>query len=76
MSNTNFAEISLANLDLVTGGGQVNWGNAAAQCGIWGVGGAAAAAVTGVGAPAALGAGAIGCVTGAASSIASDLLSK
>jgi len=68
--------ISLDALLLVTGGGKVNWGNAAAQCGIWGAAGAGGAAITGVGAPAAVGAGLIGCAAGAGSAITSDLLSK
>jgi hypothetical protein len=68
--------ISLDSLSLVTGGKDINWGNAAAQCGIWGAAGAGGAAITGVGAPAAVGAGLIGCAAGASSSIASDLLSK
>ncbi len=76
MSNSNFSTISLDALDLVSGGNDVNWGNAAAQCGIWGAAGAAGGAVTGVGLPAAGALGLIGCAAGAGSSIASDLLAK
>jgi hypothetical protein len=68
--------ISLDSLSLVTGGNDINWKNAAAQCGIWGAAGAGGAALTGVGAPAAVGAGLIGCAAGAGSSITSDLLSS
>jgi hypothetical protein len=67
--------IALDSLCLVTGGGDINWKNAAAQCGIWGAAGAAGTALTGVGAPVAAGAGLIGCAAGAGSSITSDLLS-
>ena len=68
--------LSLETLDRVTGGGDINWKNAAAQCGIWGAAGAGGALVTGAAAPAAGAAGLIGCAAGAGSSIASDLLSK
>jgi hypothetical protein len=73
---TALTEISLDALDNVTGGADINWKNAAAQCGIWGAAGAGGALVTGAAAPAAGAAGLIGCAAGAGSSIASDLLSK
>ena len=78
MTNTTnqLSEISITALSVVTGGGSVNWKNAAAQCGIWGAAGAGGALVTGAAAPAAGAAGLIGCAAGAGSSIASDLLSK
>ena len=78
MKNTtnDFSEISIDALFMISGGGDVNWKNAAAQCGIWGAAGAGGALLTGVAAPAAAGVGAIGCAAGASSSIVSDLLSK
>jgi len=78
MNNTTntLPEISITALSAVTGGGDINWKNAAAQCGIWGAAGAGGALVTGAAAPAAGAAGLIGCAAGAGSSIASDLLSK
>ena len=78
MKNTtnDFSEISIDALSLISGGGDINWKNAAAQCGIWGAAGAGGAALTGVGAPAAIGTGLIGCAAGASSSIVSDMLSS
>lgn len=73
---TNFSELSPDALALVTGGKDINWANAAAQCGIWGAAGAGGALVTGAGAPAAGLTGLIGCAAGAGSSIVSDLLSN
>jgi hypothetical protein len=69
-------EISLHDLDRVIGGADINWKNAAAQCGIWGAAGAGGALVTGAAAPAAGAAGLIGCAAGAGSSIVSDMLAK
>jgi len=61
-------------LDAVTGGGDINWGNAAAQAGIWGVAGGVGAAITGVGAPVAWATAGIGAAAGFTSSVVSDLL--
>jgi hypothetical protein len=69
-----FQSIDLDLLDNVAGGGDVNWGNAFAQGGIWGLAGGAGAAVTGVGAPAAWATAGIGAVAGFTSSVVSDLL--
>jgi hypothetical protein len=78
MPNTtnDLVEIEISALSVICGGGDINWKNAAAQCGIWGAAGAGGALVTGAAAPAAGAAGLIGCAAGAGSSIASDLLSK
>jgi hypothetical protein len=64
--------IDLADLITVTGAGEIRWGHAAAQGAIWGLGTAGATAVTGVGAPLSLAAGAIGGATGFISSVVSD----
>ena len=69
-----FQTLDLCDLATVSGGGDVNWGNAFAQGGIWGVAGGAGAAVTGVGAPAAWATAGIGAVAGFTSSVVSDLL--
>ena len=67
-----FQAIDLADLITVTGAGEIRWGHAAAQGAIWGLGTAGATAVTGVGAPLSLAAGAIGRATGFISSVVSD----
>ena len=67
-----FQAIDLADLITVTGAGEIRWGHAAAQGAIWGLGTAGATAVTGVGAPLSLAAGAIGGATGFISSVVSD----
>jgi hypothetical protein len=67
-----FQAIDLADLITVTGAGDIRWGHAAAQGAIWGLGTAGATAVTGVGAPLSLAAGAIGGATGFISSVVSD----
>ena len=67
-----FQAIDLTDLVTVTGAGDIRWGHAAAQGAIWGLGTAGATAVTGVGAPLSLAAGAIGGATGFVSSVVSD----
>ena len=64
--------IDLTDLVTVIGAGDIRWGHAAAQGAIWGLGTAGATAVTGVGAPLSLAAGAIGGATGFVSSVVSD----
>ena len=64
--------IDLTDLATAIGAGDIRWGHAAAQGAIWGLGTAGATAVTGVGAPLSLAAGAIGGATGFVSSVVSD----
>jgi len=67
-----FQTIDLTDLATAIGAGDIRWGHAAAQGAIWGLGTAGATAVTGVGAPLSLAAGAIGGATGFVSSVVSD----
>ena len=67
-----FQTIDLTDLATAVGAGDIRWGHAAAQGAIWGLGTAGATAVTGVGAPLSLAAGAIGGATGFVSSVVSD----
>lgn len=67
-----FQSIDLTDLATAIGAGDIRWGHAAAQGAIWGLGTAGATAVTGVGAPLSLAAGAIGGATGFVSSVVSD----
>lgn len=67
-----FQTIDLTDLATAIGAGDIRWGHAAAQGAIWGLGTAGATAVTGVGAPLSLAAGAIGGATGFDSSVVSD----
>jgi hypothetical protein len=72
--SSDFKSIDINLLDAVAGGGNVNWGNAAAQAGIWGLAGGAGAAVSGVGAPLAWAAAGVGAVAGFGSAVVGDLL--
>jgi hypothetical protein len=73
-ANDSFHSIDINLLDAVTGAGDINWGNAAAQAGIWGLAGGATAAVTGVGAPLAWAAAGVGAAAGFGSAVVGDLL--